>query len=88
MNENRNAEENEMSKSCARPVTPEEFQQGYAVCRCGKYAHVFRASTLAKLPKGYNGELCKECSCLMVSVEKLNKEVRGAEQASPAERPS
>ena len=46
-----------MSQSCARPVTPEEFELGYAVCHCGKYAHVFRASTLEKLPKGYNGEL-------------------------------
>lgn len=60
-----------MNQSFARPVTPEEFEQGYAVCGCGKYAHVFRAATLAKLPKGYNGELCQECSCLMVAVEKL-----------------
>lgn len=68
-----------MNQSCARPVTPEEFEQGYAVCDCGKFAHVFRASTLAKLPKDYNGELCKECSCLMVAVEKLtpNLEVSG-----------
>lgn len=68
-----------MTQSCAKPVTPEEFEQGYAVCGCGKYAHVFRASTLAKLPKEYNGELCKECSCLMVAVEMLrpNAELTG-----------
>lgn len=56
---------------CARPVTPDEHKQGYAVCACGKYAHVFRAAALAKLPRGYNGELCHECSCMMVAVEKL-----------------
>ena len=73
-----------MSQSCARPVTPEEFERGYAVCDCGKFAHVFRASTLSKLPKGYNGELCKECACLMVAVEMLtpNAEVSGAGTAS------
>ena len=60
-----------MNKSCARPVTPEEFEQGYTICDCGKYAHVFRASTLSRLPKGYNGEHCRECSCLMVAVEML-----------------
>ena len=65
-----------MNQSCARPVTPEEFEQGYAVCNCGKYAHVFRAATLAKLPKEYNGELCKECSCLMVAVEMLRPNVK------------
>lgn len=47
------------------------FDQGYTVCGCGKYAHVYRASTLRRLPKGYNGELCEECSCWMVAVEKL-----------------
>lgn len=60
-----------MNQSCAGPVTPEEFKQGYAVCHCGKYAHVFRAATLARLPKGYSGELCTECSSLMVAVEML-----------------
>ena len=70
---------NEMSQSCARPVTPEEFERGYAVCDCGKFAQVFRASTLAKLPKGYNGEICKECSCSIVAVEMLtpNAQVTG-----------
>lgn len=74
-----------MSQSCARPVTPEEFERGYAVCDCGKFAHVLRASTLSKLPKGYNGELCKECACLMVAVEMLtpNDEAhRGARQGA------
>lgn len=60
-----------MSQSYARQVTPEELELGYAICNCGKYAHVFRASTLARLPKDYNGELCKECSCWMVAVDKL-----------------
>ena len=78
-----------MNQSCARPVTPEEFEQGYAICNCGKYAHVFRSAPLARLPKGYNGELCKECSCLMVAVEKLipNAELTGAEPVLSAERP-
>lgn len=61
-----------LNQSCARPVTPEELEQGYAVCGCGKYAHVFRAATLMKLPKDYAGELCGECSCLMVAIEKLS----------------
>ena len=80
---------NEMSQSCARPVTPEEFERGYAVCDCGKFAHVFRASTLSKLPKGYNGELCKECACLMVAVEMLtpNDTGNGPRQAQLAEGP-
>lgn len=64
-----------MSKSCARAATQEEFKQGYAVCGCGKYAYVFRAAVLAKLPKDYNGEICKECSCLMVAVEMLRPDI-------------
>jgi hypothetical protein len=66
-----------MNQSCARPVAPEEFEQGYAICNCGKYAYVFRAATLARLPKGYNGDLCKECSCLMVAVEMLMPNAKG-----------
>lgn len=75
-----------MNKSCARPVTPEEFEQGYAVCVCGNFAHVFRASSLAKLPKGYNGELCHECSCWMVAVDKLtpNAKVSGGSAFPPS----
>ena len=58
-------------QSFARPVTQEEFEQGYSVCGCGKFAHVFRASMLTNLPNNYNGELCQECSLWMVAVEKL-----------------
>ena len=72
-----------MNKNCARPVTPDEFEQGYVVCNCGKYAHVFRASTLARLPKDYTGELCKECSCLMVVVEKLTPNAKLTSRATP-----
>lgn len=54
------------------------FDQGYTVCGCGKYAHVYRASTLRRLPKGYNGELCEECSCWMVAVEKLRPDAGGS----------
>lgn len=60
--------------SNARPLSAKELENGYAVCFCGKYAHVFRAATLARLPKGYDGELCKECSRWMVAVEQLNEE--------------
>lgn len=60
-----------MILSCARPVTQEELKQGYAVCDCGKYAYVFDISTLSRLPEGYHGEFCKECSFQMVAVEKL-----------------
>ena len=54
------------------PEASDEFEQGYVVCDCGKYVHVFRAATLSRLPKDYSGELCGECSCWMVAVEKLS----------------
>lgn len=46
-----------MNQSFARPVTPAEFEQGY-VCADAENMR-------------YSGELCKECSCWMVAVEKL-----------------
>ena len=55
----------------ARRLTSEEHAQGFAVCPCGKFAHVFRSAVLTKLPRGYNGELCSECNLWMCSVAKL-----------------
>ena len=60
--------------SVAKKMTAEDHKQGWSVCECGKYAYVFRSSVLAKLPQGYNGELCKECSLWMCAVDKLPKE--------------
>ena len=56
-----------------RQMTSEEHTQGFTVCPCGKFAHIFRAEVLRKLPRGYNGELCAECSQWMCSVEKLRE---------------
>lgn len=68
-----------MIQTNAKLVTNEDHGRGYVVCGCGKFAHVFRAAVLKQLPKGYDGELCQECSCWMVSVEKLTPNV----QANP-----
>jgi hypothetical protein len=57
----------------SRRMTPEEHAQGFVVCSCGKYAHVFRAAVVAKLPHGYRGELCQECSLWVCSVAKLRE---------------
>jgi len=56
-----------------RRMTAAEHAQGFTVCPCGKFAHVFRAAVVAKLPRGYSGELCPECSMWMCSVEKLRE---------------
>lgn len=55
----------------ARPITLQEHERGFTICDCGKFAYVFRAEVLAKLPKDYHGELCPECNAWMVAVEKL-----------------
>jgi hypothetical protein len=57
--------------TCARPVTAEEYKQGYMICGCGKFAHVFRSAILRQLPEGYNGEMCPDCKLWMVAVDKL-----------------
>jgi len=54
-------------------LTPEQIAKGYAVCPCGKFAHVFRSAVLAKLPTGYFGDLCPECGLLMVAINKLEE---------------
>lgn len=54
-----------------RRLTAEEYRQGFTICPCGKFAYIFRASLIAKLPRGYSGELCPECSLWMCDVEKL-----------------
>lgn len=56
-----------------RRMTVEEHAQGFMVCACGKFAHVFRAETLRRLPKEYSGELCTECGQWTCSVEKLKE---------------
>ena len=61
--------------TCVMQMTEEEHERGYALCGCGKYAHVFRASVLQQLPKDYHGECCPECQCWMVAVEKLTPNV-------------
>ena len=58
----------------AKTVTPDEMKRGYGVCECGKYAFVFSGRAVARLPKGYSGELCKECSRWMVRVDLLKEE--------------
>jgi len=57
-----------------KQLTPEEIKQGYAVCECGKYAHVFKAAVLKQLPDDYHGEICPDCNLFMVAVDKLPKE--------------
>lgn len=54
-----------------RQITDQEQQQGFVVCNCGKFAHVFRAGVLQQLPKDYLGELCPECKLFVVAIEKL-----------------
>ena len=56
-----------------RQMTAKEKEQGFAVCDCGKFAHIFRAEVVRKLPKNYCGELCPECNLWMCSVEKLKE---------------
>lgn len=51
-----------------RCMTPEEHAQGFVVCDCGKYAHIFSASVVAKLPQGYSGELCHDCGLWVCDV--------------------
>ena len=62
------------NNNVAKVMTGEDFKRGYVICGCLKFAHVFRAAVLKSLPKGYHGELCLECSCFMVAVDKLPKE--------------
>jgi len=62
-----------MSPTVARRMTLAEHADGFSVCPCGKYAHVFRAEVLARLPVGYSGELCPECQLWMCSVDKLRE---------------
>lgn len=51
-------------------ITQDEHRQGYTVCPCEKFAHIFRSSVLAQLPD-YYGELCQECGLMMCAVDKL-----------------
>jgi hypothetical protein len=56
-----------------RRMTADEHARGFTVCPCGQFAHVFSAAVVAKLPRGYSGELCPECCMWMCSVEKLRE---------------
>ena len=56
-----------------RRMTSAEHAQGFTVCPCGKFAHVFRSEVLRRLPTEYIGELCPECFMWMCSVEKLRE---------------
>ena len=67
------------------PMTAAEHDQGYTVCPCGKFAHVFRAEVLRKLPRDYSGELCPECKLWMVSVEKLREAGMASEPGAGGE---
>ena len=49
----------------------DDIKLGYVVCGCDKYAFIFTANITAKLPKGYDGELCQECNMWVCSVEVL-----------------
>jgi hypothetical protein len=51
-----------------------EFDQGFVICECCKFAYVFRANVLRQLPDDYHGELCPKCNLWVVSIEKLKKE--------------
>ena len=66
-------------------MTPEEHAQGFTICPCGKYAHVFSLATVvARLPPGYSGEWCPECGLWMCSVEKLRGAGLVEQNAKPA----
>lgn len=53
-------------------MTYTEQEQGYFVCDCGRFAHVWRASVLKRLPRDYHGELCPDCKLWMCGLEKLS----------------
>lgn len=55
----------------ARTMTAEEHEQGHAPCDCGEFTHIFRNSTMQKLPRDYNGELCPRCNLWMCRTDRL-----------------
>lgn len=57
----------------ARKLTHNEISDGFLLCPCGKFAHVMKAEVLTRLPDGYTGELCPECSTWMCSVDILRQ---------------
>jgi hypothetical protein len=59
------------NRTAARRLTSSELREGYTVCACEKYAHIFRAEVLRRLPAGYDGELCKDCRLWMCALDKL-----------------
>ena len=55
-------------------MTKTELAQGWAVCDCGRYAHVFRNTVLRRIDMehpDYLGEMCKECGSWMCAIDKL-----------------
>lgn len=59
------------SAGSAFRVSAEQIKRGYFLCPCGKYAHVTDYRILRDLPRGYSGEMCAECHCLMLPVDRL-----------------
>jgi hypothetical protein len=53
-----------------KPVTKPK-DNGYAICKCGKYAYIYSDEVLQKLSNGYDGELCKDCNMIVVPIDKM-----------------
>jgi hypothetical protein len=63
----------------ARILSQLDYQRGFIICDdCDRYAHVFNVAALRELPKGYSGELCKDCGALMVPVNLLTHKKQSA----------
>ena len=54
-------------------MTPGDYRSGFAICPCGKFAHVHKAAVLRQLPKHYSGELCGACRMWMCSTQLLRE---------------
>ncbi|MEW5976072.1 MAG: hypothetical protein AB1898_09755 [Acidobacteriota bacterium] len=56
----------------AHSLDRRDVKNGYTICDCGEYAHVFRQQILNKLPKDYTGEMCRECNMWRYKLEHLD----------------
>lgn len=56
-----------------RSMTQQEHEQGYVICDCGRYTHIWRANLLRRLPRDYHGELCAQCDAWMCDLQKLHQ---------------
>lgn len=61
-----------MHSSTVKRLVMAEQREGFIICECGKYAHVISSAVLAKFDREYRGEMCDECSCMMVAVDRIN----------------